>query len=413
MFATRPAQSNQLSDVRPRRNHTPKTPLSDHGSKAGLPMYLQRSSEPGEHDQNGRNLSGIGAALQDSLPSGSALPDQTRDRFEVAFESDLSAVRIHHDPRHNSLARSLNARAFTLGPDIFFGPGFYRPGTLEGDRLLAHELTHVIQQRTGRVQGAQIEPGLSMTEAGDGHELEAERFAAVMTGQSHLRQQEPGGLPAASTALPDSAAAVIQRDNDEDEEEGFDVSLLPPEFSYRSGPFGVSADTSAARLSLFSGEGEASLGYEYGGDIFYGLDLGDFRTRFGVNPQTGVGSMSLGGSHGGFRYGLSGSTAGRFGLSLGYGAPLLPMPDVLGQQAGAAWQGALEVGGAVPEFVSDPMAAYEAYREQIGAMGAFGSSLGRIYGQQGEGGLPFGAGLTVSSSPEERLRVMLGLQASF
>jgi hypothetical protein len=413
MFATGPAPSNQLSDVRPRRNHARKASLSDQGSKAGLPMYLQKSSQPGEHGQSGPRGSGLGAALRDSLHSGSALPDQTRARFEDATGSDLSAVRVHHDPRHNSMARSIHARAFTVGPDIFFGRGFYRPGTLEGDRLLAHELTHVIQQRTGRVQGTQIEPGLSMTEAGDGHEQEADRVAAgAMTGQSQFRLQETGGLPAASGAQSDRRAAVIQRD-DEEEEQGFDISLLPPEFSYRTGPFGVSADASAARLSLFSEQGEASLGYEYGGDIFYGLDLGDFRTRFGVNPQTGAGSMSLGGSHGGLRYGLSGSTAGRFGLSLGYGAPLLPMPDALGQQAGAAWQGALEVGGAVPEFASDPMAAYEAYQEQIGAMGAFGSSLGRIYGQQGEGGLPFGAGLTVSSSPEERLRVMLGLQASF
>jgi len=412
MFATSPAQSNQLSDLRPRRNHARKTALSDHGSKAGLPMYLQKSSQPGEYGQSGRNHSGLGTAMRDSLQAGSALPDQTKTRFESALESDLSAVRVHNAPQHNSMARSLQARAFTVGADIFFGRGFYRPGTLEGDRLLAHELTHVIQQRTGRVQGTQLEPGLAMSEAGDGHEQEADRVAdSLMAGQCPAWRPDPGGHPASPPAVSDTATALIQRE-DEDEQ-GFDVSLLPPEFSYRAGPFGVSADTSAARLSLFSEQGEASLGYEYGGDIFYGLDLGDFRTRFGVNPQTGVGSMSLGGSHGGLRYGLSGSTAGKFGLSLGYGAPLLPMPGVLGQQAGAAWQGALDVGGAVPEFASDPMAAYEAYREQIGAMGAFGSSLSRIYGQQGEGGLPFGAGLTISSSPEERLRVMLGLQASF
>lgn len=381
-------------------------------AKAGVPIYLQRSSSLKDHPSNAKQP-GLKAALESSLQSGSALPDQTRQRFQSAFGADLSTVRIHQDPRHNLIAKSLKAKAFTFGSDIFFGPGFYRPGTQEGDRLLAHELTHVLQQQTGRVQGTQIEPGLFMGQSGDGHEQEADLVSTgLMFGKDPGWRHESNALTAPAPAVSNRAGALIQQ-NEEDEEQGSDYSLLPPAFSYRTGPFGISADTSAARLNLFSDQARSSLGYKYGGDIFYGLNLGNFKTRIGVNPQTGVGSLNLGGSHGGFRYGLQGSTAGSFGLSLGYGAPLLPMPSALGQQAGAAWEGATAVGGAFQDFASDPMASYEAYRDQIGAMGAFGRSLGRIYSQQGEDGLPFGFGLNVSYNPEQRWVLGAGIQGSF
>lgn len=405
--------SDKISTPRDTRSHAHDPLPQSHAAKAGMPVYLQTGSDQGTY-KSGSPYSGLGAAIGHARQSGSGLPDHARHHFESALGTDLTAVRVHTGTQHNQIARSLKAKALTTGSDIFFGQGYYRPGTRDGDRLLAHELAHVVQQSSGDVPaGGQIEPGLTMGEAKDAHEQEADQVA-----DSLVSGREPGALPGqgGQEGLPPAgrevSGAVIQRD-EEEEEQGFDYSVLPPELSYRTGPFGISADTSSARLNLFSDQGRASLGYQYGGDIFYGASLGDFRTRFGVNPQTGVGSMSLGGSHGDFRYGLRGSTAGTFGLSLGYGAPLLPMPGVLGQQAGAAWEGASAVGGAVPEFASDPMAAYEAYRDQIGAMGAFGRSLSRIYGQQGEGGLPFGAGLTLSYNPEQEWVLGAGIQGSF
>ena len=86
------------------------------------------------------------------------------------------------------------------------------------------------------------------------------------------------------------------------------------------------------------------------------------------------------------------------------------MPNVLSQQAGAAWQGASAMGRIVPDFVSDPGAAYEATRQHVGAMGTFGRSPGRLYGQQGEGGLPFGADLNLSYNPEQRWVIGAGVQ---
>jgi hypothetical protein len=77
---------------------------------------------------------------------GKPLPDATRAFFEPRFGSDFSHVRVHADARAAAAARAVNARAFTVGPDIVFGGAQYAPGTTEGRQLLAHELTHVVQQ---------------------------------------------------------------------------------------------------------------------------------------------------------------------------------------------------------------------------------------------------------------------------
>ena len=77
---------------------------------------------------------------------GQSLPDGVRNFFEARLNADLSSVRVHTGAAPESAARSLRARAFTVGSDIFFGAGHYRPDSARGRRLMAHELTHVIQQ---------------------------------------------------------------------------------------------------------------------------------------------------------------------------------------------------------------------------------------------------------------------------
>jgi len=77
---------------------------------------------------------------------GNSLPNSTRAFFESRFGYDFSNVKIHHDAESARLARQLNAEAFTYGRDIYFGAGRYNPNTFSGKRLLAHELTHVVQQ---------------------------------------------------------------------------------------------------------------------------------------------------------------------------------------------------------------------------------------------------------------------------
>ena len=77
---------------------------------------------------------------------GSPLPENSRRFMENRFRRDFQHVRIHTDGAAHALNNDLHAYAFTTGSDIFFAHGQYRPGTEAGDRLLAHELTHVVQQ---------------------------------------------------------------------------------------------------------------------------------------------------------------------------------------------------------------------------------------------------------------------------
>ena len=78
---------------------------------------------------------------------GQPLDPRVRGRMETAFGSDFSAVRVHDDSAAWKLSSSLNARAFTVGTDVYFARDQFRPSANDGERLLAHELTHVVQQQ--------------------------------------------------------------------------------------------------------------------------------------------------------------------------------------------------------------------------------------------------------------------------
>jgi len=69
--------------------------------------------------------------------------------MEQRFGHDFSRVRVHTDAAAEQSARAVSARAYTVGADIVFGRGHYAPGAMEGKKLLAHELTHVLQQAGG------------------------------------------------------------------------------------------------------------------------------------------------------------------------------------------------------------------------------------------------------------------------
>ncbi len=84
--------------------------------------------------------------IQGHRGGGSTLPVNEQAFFESRLGSDLGGVHIHADAEAARLSTALSARAFTVGKDIFFGSGEYRPGTTSGRRLLAHELAHVLQQ---------------------------------------------------------------------------------------------------------------------------------------------------------------------------------------------------------------------------------------------------------------------------
>jgi hypothetical protein len=97
--------------------------------------------------------------------------------MEPALRQDLSGVRVHDGAAAAALASSLNARAFTYGDQVVFGAGEHRPGTPRGDAMLAHELAHVVQQRSG----AAPEPVAGAARAEPALERDADRAAAGVT----------------------------------------------------------------------------------------------------------------------------------------------------------------------------------------------------------------------------------------
>ncbi|HJU55665.1 MAG TPA: DUF4157 domain-containing protein [Pyrinomonadaceae bacterium] len=101
--------------------------------------------------------------------AGQPLDSQARTRMESHLGHDFSRVRVHTDARAAESARAVSASAYTVGQQVVFASGKYQPQTSEGQRLLAHELTHVVQQSVGNLPGAQS--------AGDASESEADRNA--------------------------------------------------------------------------------------------------------------------------------------------------------------------------------------------------------------------------------------------
>jgi hypothetical protein len=134
----------------------------------------------------GGQLSGDASArINQQRGAGAPLDGGARAHMEQTFGADLGDVRIHTDQPAAELNRSVGARAFTVGSDIFFGAG-----SAPSDRgLLAHEMTHVMQQRGGIARSA-TDAGLTVTAADDAHEREAEAVARAVRGAPAQRQAD-------------------------------------------------------------------------------------------------------------------------------------------------------------------------------------------------------------------------------
>jgi hypothetical protein len=147
---------------------------------------------------------------------GHPLGRSTRDSLEPAFGRSFGQVRLHTDPKAAESARAVSALAYTVGHHVVFGDGQYRPHTEQGRHLIAHELTHTIQQESaahGVLNGADFKIG----QANDSYEQEAERqatqalrgqrrpqpIAQSRTGVARLQRQDAGS-PDAGQQQPDA-----------------------------------------------------------------------------------------------------------------------------------------------------------------------------------------------------------------
>lgn len=154
-------------------------------------------------------------SIQQAKGSGQPLADSIKQPMEQAFKADFSSVTIHTDTRSDQLNQSIQARAFTTGQDIFFRQGEYNPGSREGQELLAHELTHVVQQNGGAVQ-AKLEvvqripdnivqkvfdPNVPTTYDDDGGHSYADHGSPT-TPADHLTRLTTGSTPSGRISMP-------------------------------------------------------------------------------------------------------------------------------------------------------------------------------------------------------------------
>ncbi|NET61146.1 MAG: DUF4157 domain-containing protein [Symploca sp. SIO2E6] len=139
-------------------------------------------------------------SIQQAKGSGQPLSENIRQPMEQAFGSDFSNVKVHTDTQSDQLNQSIQARAFTTGQDVFFKQGEYNPGSKDGQELLAHELTHVVQQRGAsnlqRQQNSQgIDNVLSSSKKGKIQpQLNSAKLGATQKQAVQVSQQSPHGF---------------------------------------------------------------------------------------------------------------------------------------------------------------------------------------------------------------------------
>jgi hypothetical protein len=187
---------------------------------AGVARFLGEDREP---ESPVKEVVGHGA--------GVPLDEASRGRMEASFGADFSDVRVHTGGSAAESARAVDAHAYTVGNEIVLGDG-QTPGSPAGERTLAHELTHVVQQRSGPVDGTPTTGGISVSDPADRFERAAETTAdaVVSTGragavpggaggssvQRERQEEEPQEAPQ-EVNRPEEEPQQVQRPEDEEE----------------------------------------------------------------------------------------------------------------------------------------------------------------------------------------------------
>jgi hypothetical protein len=212
----------------PQQASSDRVPPTAPHSPAAL-LHLQRTAGNASVVQLLEDEGGPGTAspVKDVVGSGGGAPldASTRSFMESRLGHDFGDVRVHTDAKASASAASVGANAYTVGRDVVFGTNQWSPNTDAGRRTLAHELTHVVQQAAGPVDGTPAPGGIRLSDPSDRFERQADTMAdEVMSGGTGVQHQVEGDGDeseavqiSAATASPVTTSAVQREAGDEEE----------------------------------------------------------------------------------------------------------------------------------------------------------------------------------------------------
>ena len=191
------------------------------------------------HLQKVAGNASVSAALEEQEPSlvkdvvgsggGSPLDRDTRGFMESRLGADFSDVRVHTDGKATESARSVQAYAYTVGNDVVFQSDKYAPDSDSGQRMLAHELTHVVQQRSGPVDGTPAAGGIKVSHPSDSFEQAAESTADRVVTSQAVPTPMTGASSSVQRVAPEEEepvqASFVQRAAAPEEDEAIDDSV--------------------------------------------------------------------------------------------------------------------------------------------------------------------------------------------
>ena len=183
-----------------------------YGNQAVQRLVLQRQGPEEEEEIQAKAIQQVGleggpvspeveSAITRARGAGQPLDGALQKQMSETMGHDFSGVRVHTGQDADELNQQLSAKAFTTGADIFFRRGAYDPASSGGRELVAHELSHVVQQSTGRVTGTG--GSMAVRSAGDAFEQEADALArqAASGGQEVLSPIERERIQRAPSAV--------------------------------------------------------------------------------------------------------------------------------------------------------------------------------------------------------------------
>ncbi|MBK0375681.1 DUF4157 domain-containing protein [Streptomyces sp. RB110-1] len=195
-------------------------------SALGAMVQRSRSRSEAEAEETAAEAAGADHAarpaeerrspVHDVISSGgSPLDTDTRTDMESRMGADFSDVRVHHDTAAHESAKGVGAHAYTVGNNVVFQRDAYDPSSPQGRTTLAHELTHVIQQRNGPVEGTEAPGGIRVSDPSDRFEQEAVANADRVLAEPAPETASPAPAPVTGSA----PVSAVQRTGAEDEDE--------------------------------------------------------------------------------------------------------------------------------------------------------------------------------------------------